>query len=349
MSAVPEMDVLVVGAGVVGAALAHALRNHGREVYWVEAEAAPGRGMTSRNSGVIHAGIYYPANSLKTELCRKGAKLLYEFAAQHKVAHSKPGKYLVAQTPDQETYLHQLKKQNQDVPLHWVQNLPAGIKASKALYSPNTGLIDQHALVETLIHASGIQPLYHQKVTSLQANAMGVEVKFGGDTYIAKEVFNCTGLAAAAFTQSAQHYFAQGAYFRLKPPTGMSLPALVYPAVPKKAASLGVHLTQNLAGESYLGPDLTWIDREHYRVDSLAVDRFHQAAQTYLPWLEPCMLEPGYAGIRAKLSRTGFSDFLIRREGGTEQLWHFLGIESPGLTAAMALAELVAAQVKRNV
>lgn len=336
-----DFDILIVGAGVVGCAMAYALRKSNAEIAWVEAAPKAGMGMTSRNSGVIHAGLYYPARSLKSELCRKGRDLLYSFLTEHEVPHAQPGKYIVAQNDDEIAVLHQLKRQNEEVPLHWVDWLPTEIRAKQALFSPLTGIVDQHALVAALIAASGRDPFCHQKVSEMISLPGAVQVIINGDSYTAAKVYNCAGLQAAGFASGHRHYLARGSYFRLREPKHMQLPALVYPAIPKSSPYLGIHLTQNLAGEFYLGPDLEWIDRETYAVQPDRAEVFFQAAVRYLPWLTKAMLEPGYAGIRAKLDEHKFSDFLIYREGDRGQLCHFLGIESPGLTAALALADYV--------
>ena len=163
-----------------------------------------------------------------------------------------------------------------------------------------------------------------------------------GEAYRARQVINCAGLAATAFAPSQRHYFAKGSYFQVTIPKRLQLPHLVYPAVPKGSPSLGTHLTRQLGGETYLGPDIQWVEKEDYGVDENRRDLFWNAARTFLPWLEREHLRPGYAGIRAKLSRSHFSDFTIIPEGARHQLIHCLGMESPGLTAAMAIGEYVA-------
>jgi L-2-hydroxyglutarate oxidase LhgO len=332
-----QVPTLVIGAGVLGAAVAHALRDHEEPVFLVEAEAHPCMGNTSRNSGVIHAGLYYPADSLKMKLCRQGAAMLYEFADQHGVPVLKCGKYLVANNEDESRYLDLLRDQVDAPPLHEV-DAPAGIRARRTLYSPNTGLVEIHALVDALLLESGVEPLYGQRVEQLTATGDSVAITINGEAYEADHVINCAGLQATDFVPNFRHYLAKGSYFRIQPPANPELPHLVYPAVPKHSASLGIHLTRNLQGETYLGPDLEWTEREYYGVDENRRDLFFEAAVRYLPWLEPQHLAPGYAGIRPKLAQSQFRDFLFHREGDRGQLIHCLGIESPGLTAAMAIA-----------
>ncbi len=335
-----KLDVAIIGAGCVGAGLAYALRASGREVFVLEREAQAGMGMTSRNSGVVHAGIYYPENSLKTELCRRGNAMLHQFAPAHDVPFAAVGKYIVATSDDEVEALQQLYHTNQAaVPLAWCDpdQLPQGVACRRALFSPSTAIIDPHHLVTTLLDQSGAECLYHQQVEAVSAQNDHVLLTVNGETYAADWVFNCTGLAAASWCPPERHYLARGVYFQIRPPRDLTLPHLVYPAVPKNAASLGVHLTRNLAGECYLGPDLAWIEHEHYHVDPARGESFYRAAKTYLPWLQREMLQPGYAGIRAKLNRHAWSDFTFRRAGRDGRLIHCLGIESPGLTASMAI------------
>ncbi len=343
-----HVHTLIIGAGVVGAGVAYALRSMSDRIYVVEAEARPCTGMSSRNSGVIHAGLYYPGDSLKMRLCRRGAQLLYAFAARHGIAHQKTGKYIVANQPEELAYLDWLKNHVHGVPLREVAHPPDGIRAKRALFSPNTGIVEVHALVERLLDQSGANLVFNQKVESLAVEKQGVLLRIAGEEYLAERVVNCAGLHAAAFAPKQRHFYARGSYFQVKIPAGVDPPHLVYPAVPKGSAGLGIHLTRNMFGEAYLGPDVEWIDREDYSVDEGRRLSFFRAAKTYLPWLEPELLGPGYAGIRAKLKADGFADFMLAREGGQYPVIHCLGIESPGLTAAMAIGERVAAILEGN-
>ena len=331
------LETLIVGAGCVGAAVAYALRDRGDAVFVVDAEAGPGRGMTSRNSGVIHAGIYYPADSLKTRLCRRGNRMLYAFAERFEVPVARTGKYIVAQDDEGIACLETLKRENAEVPLAWASRIPDGIRARRALFSPTTGIVDPHVFVERLLTVSNAEVLYHQRVTTLRPEGDHVAVTIDGERYLARRVFNCAGLDAAGLTRDVRHHYARGAYFQIAIPAGLEVPALVYPAVPKKSPSLGIHLTRNIHGEAYLGPDIEWIESPSFVLDPERGPSFYEAARQYLPWLEPDHLQPGYTGIRAKLSRERFSDFTFVREGRLGQLVHCLGIESPGLTSSLAI------------
>ena len=340
------LDVLVIGAGVVGASVAHALREESRSVYVVDAAPRAGTGNTSRNSGVIHAGLYYPSDSLKTRLCRRGAHLLYAFAERHGVPCLRTGKYIVANGPTEIAYLDRIRRNAIGVPLDAVQELPKGVRADKALFSPNSGIIDSESLLQGLIAASRAETIFSHEVTHIQLEEETVSLKINGDHYRAKTVINCAGLAATRFCRGYRTYYARGVYFQIRLPSNINPPHLVYPAAPPGCPALGVHLTTNIHGETFLGPDLEWIDQEHYGVDPKRRDAFYEAASVYLPWLERDQLTPAYAGIRPKLSRTRWSDFKIFHEGDADQLIHCLGIESPGLTAAMAIGEYVAEMIK---
>jgi len=339
-----DLGIVIVGAGVVGAAIAHALRHHDLPVYVVEAEAHPGTGISSRNSGVIHAGLYYPPGSLKERLCRRGRVLLYEFAERVGVPFEKTGKYIVACDSAERAYLERLARVNAgSVPLFPVDALPAGIRAHAALFSPETGIVDIHALIVALLAKSGADLCTHQRVSSIESSETGARLMIDGEPCEARWVINAAGLDATELVESPPHIYARGSYFRVSVPAGIEVPALVYPAIPKNSPGLGIHLTRNLAGEVYLGPDVEWIEERSFAVDPSRAERFFEAASRYLPWLEHDHLSPGYAGIRPKLSRTESRDFEIRLQGHAV---HCLGIESPGITAAMAIGEMIAGLIK---
>lgn len=339
-----ELGTVIVGAGVIGAGVAYALSRRGMSAYVVEADARAGTGISSRNSGVIHAGLYYPPGSLKERLCRLGSEKLYHFARTHGVDHLQTGKYIVANDQAEIDRLRWLEEKNEgQVPLHRVEALPAGIQAKQALYSPNSGIVDIHQLIEALLAASGVEVLYHQRVTQIKVVSEGVSLTIDGQPYVAEHVVNCAGLAATDFVADKRHYFGRGNYFAVKLPAKQTVPHLVYPAVPKESPSLGIHLTRNIAGEAYLGPDLEWVERESYGVNPDRADSFYKAARRYLPWLKPEDLSPGFSGIRPKLSRHDFHDFCLLENCG---LIHCIGVESPGITASMAIGEYIADRLK---
>lgn len=339
-----SLDTVIVGAGVIGAAVAYALKRQNRDVIVLEARERPGMGMSSRNSGVVHAGLYYPADSLKTRFCRRGRQLLLDFATNHGVAFQQTGKYLVANSEAEMRYLAWLQQNARDVPLYETEAVPDGIQSQKTLFSPNSGIVDVHGFLEALTSASEATYLFGQEVEQIEVTPDAVTLQVNGEWVRAALVINCAGLGAARFAGESVWY-AQGAYAQVSVPQDLNLPHLIYPAVPKGSPSLGIHFTRNIHGEAYLGPDVEWIDREQYGVDESRMDRFLRAARSYLPWLTLDYLQPGYAGIRPKRAPEGFRDFAFKLEGRPPRVVHCLGIESPGLTAALAIGEYVAGLV----
>jgi len=334
-----DVHTVIVGAGVVGAAVAHALRRQSADVFLVEKESRLGQGISSRNSGVIHAGLYYPHDSLKFRLCREGNSLLYEFARSNGISTMRCGKFLVANSDREIEHLNWLKK-NSGI-LHWTEDIPQGIRAKSALFSPSTGIVDVHGLLDGLIQSSKAQVLFHQDVASIAQCQDGVELRVNGETIIARRVINCAGLQATDFCSGEQHHFAKGSYFQVRHPALAKMDALVYPGIPKDSPFLGIHLTRNIWGEWYLGPDFQWVTSCDYSVSETRRDVFLEAARRYLPWLEAEHLQPAYSGIRPKLSPDGFRDFTFLRQGQEGQIIHCLGVESPGLTACMAIGKYV--------
>ena len=361
-----RVECIVIGAGVVGLALARHLALQGREVVVLEAEDRIGTGISSRNSEVVHAGIYYPAGSLKAGLCVAGNRALYAYCAAHGVNHRRCGKLIVATDESQVEALRQLcaRAQVNGVDLQWLdaagtQALEPRIHCSAALLSPSTGIVDSHGLMRALCieaEAHGATLVLRSPVVGGRGKDGGLEVEVGGDepmTLWAGQVFNCAGLGAIALARSfggarlealppLPKRFAKGNYFGLA--GGAPFSRLVYP-VPSQGG-LGVHLTLDLAGQARFGPDVEWVDREDYAVDPQRADSFYAEVRRYWPELPDGALVPAYAGIRPKLHGPGepAPDFLIQREDahGLPGLVHLLGIESPGLTACLALAEAAA-------
>lgn len=357
---------LVIGAGVVGLALARELALRGREVVVLEAEDRIGTGISSRNSEVIHAGIYYPTASLKARTCVAGNRALYAFCAARGVAHRRCGKLIVAAEPSQVAALRGLQAQaeaNGVRDLQWLEaaearRLEPQLRCAAALLSPSTGIVDSHGLMRALrleAEAAGAALVLKSPVLGGRATAAGLELRVGGDepmTFLAERGFNCAGLGAIALTWLIEgvrpesrpplpRRFAKGNYYGLAGPAPFS--RLVYP-IPSEGG-LGVHLTLDLGGQARFGPDVEWVDREDYDVDPARADRFYGDVRTYWPGLPDGALQPAYAGIRPKLHGPGEvpPDFLVQREDthGVPGLVNLLGIESPGLTAALALAAQV--------
>jgi L-2-hydroxyglutarate oxidase LhgO len=359
-----QVECVVIGAGVVGLALARHLARAGHEVVLLEAEDRIGTGISSRNSEVIHAGIYYPAGSLKARLCLAGNRALYAFCESHGVNHRRCGKLIVATDETQVEALRRLRSQaeaNGVMDLQWLdaqqaRQLEPHLRCVAALLSPSTGIVDSHGLMRALCgeaEAAGASVVLKSPVLGGRRAQTGLELDIGGEdpmTLLAQRVFNGAGLGAIRLARAFKgarpdslpplpRLLAKGNYFGLSGATPFS--RLVYP-VPSQGG-LGVHLTLDLGGQARFGPDVEWVDREDYDVDLRRADGFYAEVRKYWPELPDGALQPAYAGIRPKLHEPGehVPDFLIQREDGhgLPGLVNLLGIESPGLTACLALAE----------
>ena len=359
-----EVECVIIGGGVIGLATARALAMAGREVIILEREGGIGGGVSSRNSEVIHAGIYYPANSLKARLCVDGRHRLYAYCTARNVPHRRCGKFIVATTPQQVGELDGIAaaaRRNGVDDLEQLSGADA-IKAEpeltclSALNSPSTGIIDSHTYMLSLLgdaEAHGAAIAYHTVLSSMRLRDDGVELVFEGEdapTLKARLVVNAAGLNAAPLTHTIEgfdktfareSYYAKGSYFTLAGRAPLS--RLIYPA--PEPGGLGVHLTLDLAGQARFGPDVEWIDTPHYDVDPKRADKFYAAVRAYWPGLRDGALTPAYAGIRPKLTGPGqpAADFVIEGEAvhGARGIINLLGIESPGLTSSLAIADHV--------
>ena len=359
-----QVDCVVIGAGVVGLAVARALAQAGREVVILEAEGAIGTGTSSRNSEVIHAGIYYPQGSLKARLCVAGRDALYAFCDSHGVPYRRCGKLIVATDASQLAELdslqaHAMANGVQDLRRldgSEVKALEPELNAVAGLLSPSTGIVDSHALMLALqgdAEAAGALLALHAPVEAVEVTVDGLKLHVGGNelmTLLATTLINCAGHAApviAARTEGLPadrvppRYFAKGSYFSLA--TATPFRHLVYPL--PEPGGLGVHLTLDLGGQARFGPDVEWVDSLDYRMDESRADRFYVAIRRYWPALPDGALQPAYTGIRPKISGPGepAADFRIDGPGehGVAGLVNLFGIESPGLTAALAIADEV--------
>ena len=360
-----RVDCVVVGAGVVGLAVARALALRGREVLVLEAEGGIGTGTSSRNSEVIHAGLYYPRGSLKARLCVRGRDLLYGYCASRGVAHRRCGKLLVATSEDQLPQLHAViaaGRGNGVDDLRLLSQAEARamepeLSCVGAVLSPSTGIIDSHAymlaLQGDLEHAGGLVVL-HAAVESVQHGADGFRIRTrDGTLLLADLLVNSAGLSAPALARCIeglppscvpQAYFAKGNYFSLA--ARCPFTRLIYP-VPEKAG-LGVHLTLDLAGQAKFGPDVQWVSEpDDLRVDPARGKAFYAQIRKYWPALADGALLPAYAGIRPKLQAPGEDarDFMVQgaADHGVPGLVNLFGVESPGLTSSLAIADHVAA------
>ncbi len=364
-----RIDCTVIGAGVIGLAVARALALAGREVLVIEAADGIGTQTSSRNSEVIHAGIYYPKGSLKARLCVRGRDRLYAYAAERAIGHERLGKLIVATGEDQLAKLHQIKAAAQacgvdDLSLldkAAAQRLESQLACVAALHSPSTGIIDSHALMlsyEGDAEAKGAVFAFDTKIESGEITPQGIVLRATGDgksyEFLSHSLVNAAGLGAQDIAGKLaglpqRHIpplsFARGCYFTLSGKAPFS--RLIYP-VPVDGG-LGVHLTLDLAKQARFGPDVEWIERVDYTLDEKRGQSFYADIRRYWPSLADGRLQPGYTGVRPKLSKPGepAADFVISGpvDHGIAGLVNLFGIESPGLTASLAIADNVAAKL----
>lgn len=358
-----QVDGVVVGAGVVGLAVARALALRGREVLVLEAAHTFGTGTSARNSEVIHAGLYYPQGSLKARLCVQGRALLYAYCAERGIAHRRCGKLVVATAEAQRDALRAVQAHalGNGVALPWLERdaaraLEPALECVAALLSPETGVVDSHALMLGLLadleQAGGVLAV-NSTVERMEKAQGAIEMVAQDGTHLrARTVVNAAGLGAPDLARRTrgldalhvpQPRYAKGNYFTL---TGRApFSRLIYP-VPE-AAGLGVHLTLDLGGQARFGPDVQWVDGpDDLAVDPARAGAFEAAVRTYWPGLPAGALAPGYAGIRPKIfgAQGAITDFVVQGPAvhGVPGLVNLFGIESPGLTSALALGALVA-------
>jgi L-2-hydroxyglutarate oxidase LhgO len=368
----PEtVDCVVIGAGVVGLAVARSLAMRGRETLLLEAAGAIGTGTSSRNSEVIHAGIYYPPGSAKARLCVAGKRLLYEYCAARGIEHRRYGKLIVAAEEAEARGLERIEstaRANGVCDLTWLtapeaRALEPALQCVAALLSPSTGVIDSHGFMLALqgdFADAGGTLVCRAPVRRGRCAQGRILLEVGADDRVevaAHVVINSAGLHAPELARRIEgvppasippSLYAKGNYYVLqgRAPFGR----LIYPIpIP---GGLGVHLTLDIAGRARFGPDVEWVDRLDYAVDPARARNFYDVIRRYWPGLPEGSLQPGYAGIRPKLSNPGGAqtDFLIQGQEahGVRGLINLYGIESPGLTASLALAESVADAIERE-
>jgi len=361
-----DCETVVIGAGVVGLAIAAELARSGQEVLVLEREADFGTITSARNSEVIHAGIYYPAGSLKAQFCVQGKQQLYRYCEERQIAHCRTGKLIVATRDDQVVELASIQARAQANGVHDIQRVSAdeaqamepALSCKAALYSPSTGIIDSHSLMLSLLGdaenkgavlvtrspVDGILPL---------SAGQGYELTVGGENSMqlsCQRIINTAGHGACHLMDSLRGFpdifrpkpvMLKGNYFRLAGKAPFS--RLIYP-VPEPGG-LGVHITLDLGGQARFGPDVEPVDTEEYSVDPARCEKFYSAIRHYWPQLPDNSLTPDYSGIRPKLNWQGqpYNDFLIHslKDHGRARLINLFGIESPGLTSCLAIAEHV--------
>lgn len=355
-----HIPTLVIGAGVVGLAIARELARSGREVLVMEANESFGMETSARNSEVIHAGIYYPAGSLMARFCVEGRQALYAFCDSHGVAYRKCGKLLVATSAAEVETLEGIRARAaaNGAPLTRLSRaetlaLEPALACEGALWSPETGVIDSHGYMLALkgeAEDAGALFAFHAPVERIAVENGRFVVMVGGAdpmTLGCDELVNAAGHGAPGLAQgmagydaalAPRAYLAKGNYFTLAGRSPFS--RLIYP-VPQPGG-LGVHLTLDLGGQAKFGPDVEWVDRFDYAVDPARGEKFYAAIRRYWPGLPDGALQPGYAGIRPKIAppEAGTQDFRVQgpQAHGLKGLVHLFGIESPGLTSSLALA-----------
>jgi glycerol-3-phosphate dehydrogenase len=361
-----QTNILIIGGGVIGCAIAEALSRDWQDVFLVEQFPKLGMATSTRNSGVIHSGIYYPTNSLKARHCVAGNVLTREFCEKHNVPHRTTGKLVVAKDAHEEADLLALKKKGEDNGVDGLRLLDsAGIRAREphvrgyvALDVPSTGICSAEELVHAfarIAEGHGTHIVKHAKVTALRpkSDKVEVEIRIGDDAVFATEtiearcVINAAGLYADEVAQLLGPrpwtiYPVRGEYCELRGPQTDLIRNLVYPMPHHDGLSLGVHFTKTLWNTVLLGPTAKYVDsKDNYERDRLPISEFADDAKTLVPAIEAKDLQLAYSGIRPKLvapGQSGIADFVIERDREVPQVIQLVGIESPGLTAATSIA-----------
>jgi len=360
-----SLDCVVAGAGVIGLAVARSLALAGRDVIVLESADSIGTEISARNSEVIHAGIYYPQNSLKAKLCANGKNMLYSYCKERGINHKICGKIIVADNNHQISVLAEIKEKAQRNGVHDLKYLnkkeaklmEPELECAAALESPSSGLIDSHSLMLSFqgdLENEGGEVIFRTPITSAEITNHRIKLNLGGShptQVIAKTFINCTGLNASKVADRIKNfpkdkipkiYYAKGNYFTLSRKSPFS--RLIYP-IPEESG-LGIHLTLDLGGMARFGPDVEWVDKINYDVDPKRSEIFYNIIRRYWPALPDNSLQPGYAGIRPKLQSPDdkiAKDFMIQgpKDHGVEGIYNLFGIESPGLTSSLAIAEYV--------
>lgn len=366
-----KVDGIVIGGGVVGLAIARAMALDGREVIVLEAETEIGSHTSSRNSEVIHAGIYYPSGSLKAKLCVEGKEMLYEYCRARQIRYRRTGKLIVATSSDEITVLERyrdLASANGVHDLEWLDTVEVArvepeVECAAALLSPSTGIIDSHEFMISLqgdIESAGGSVICRSRVSRISPSADGFRIQVAGETGYALTaglLVNAAGLWAPEVARTIrgidagavpEPFFAKGHYFSLAGKAPFN--HLIYPVAGQ--AGLGIHLTLDLAGQGRFGPDVQWVNEIDYRFDKRRKPKFVQAIRRYYPGLDETRLAEGLTGIRPKVAgpADGPADFTIQGASrhGVRGLVNLFGIESPGLTASLAIADQVVKELKQN-
>ncbi len=369
-------DVAIIGAGVVGLGVAAQAADKGWEVYLLEKNETFGRETSSRHSGVIHSGIYYPEGSMKAKMCVAGNSLLYKICEGYGIGNRRLGKLIVATSDEETEELQTLLERGRrngvgDLSLlsrREMKELEPNVQGVAALLSPSTGIIDSHALMKYFLARAkegGVQIVYQTEVVGIEkmAEEYQVTVKAGtGEfSFMARTVINCAGLHSDRVAELAgidiakvgyRLHYCKGEYFSLSSDKSRLVKRLIYPVPPPKIAGVGIHVTSDLEGRIRLGPSIQYVDSLDYAVDYQHQQLFYDSVRRLLPSIEYDDLAPEMAGIRPKLQEPGgdIRDFVIRdeRDRDLPGLINLVGIESPGLTASPAIAEYVVSLIQEH-
>ena len=364
-----KADITIIGAGVVGLAIAAQVASKDREVYVLEKNEKFGLEISSRHSGVIHSGIYYPENSLKAKMCAVGNRILYELCERYGIGHRRLGKLIVATGDEEAGELQTLLERGRRngikglriLSKQEIKELEPNVEGVAAILSPSTGIIDSHGLMKYFIAKAkdgGAQIAYQTKVVGIKKVAdeykVTVEDNAGGSSFITRILINCAGLHCDKVAELAgidiakagyKLHYCKGEYFSIKSRRNRLVKRLIYPVPPPKITGVGIHITHDLEGRMRLGPSIQYVDSIDYAIDNQHKRLFYDSVRRFLPRIKYDDLEPEMAGIRPKLQEPGgdFKDFVIRDESdkGLPGFINLIGIESPGLTASPAIAGYV--------
>ena len=367
-----ELDVAIIGAGVIGLAIACELAQQEKGIFVFDKNHTFGLETSSRNSEVIHAGIYYPEDSLKAKFCVQGKGLLYELCERHGIAHKKLGKVIVAVNENEVAQLEKLYEQGrrngvEDLMLlsqTELKRLELNVEGKAGLLSPSTGILDSYALLRLFYNQGrdrGVEFVFNTEVMGIEKAGTTYKVQIsdrdGISTFIARVVVNSAGLNADRIAQLVgldiakagyKLHYCKGEYFSLSSKWRHLVSRLIYPT--PQQAGLGIHVTPGLDGKVRLGPNARYVEAIDYRVDETQKEAFYESVKTFLPPVELEDIEPEFAGIRSKLQAPGeaFRDFVIAHEesAGFPGLVNLIGIESPGLTASPVIGRYVAKTVR---
>lgn len=364
-----DAEITIIGAGVIGLAIAEKISQEHNNIFLIEKNPTFGQETSSRNSEVIHAGIYYPKGSLKSKLCVEGKPLLYDFCKKFDIPYNNCGKLIVATTEAEIPVIERIKNTAaaSGVDLSIIErdqiiNMEPEIFALKALWSPTTGIVDSHSLMkrfETNILNNGGQIVYSSEVTGIKKLEKGYEVSIINPdktrySFTTETIINSAGLTSDKVAEMAglkdenlKIIFCKGDYFRINPPKNRLISRLIYPVPHHNMEGIGIHVTIDMSGGVKLGPDVTYLDSNNYdyRVDPSKQEAFWSSARKFLPFLEYNDIAPEMAGIRPKIQKPGdpIRDFYIMEESkrGYNGFINLIGMESPGLTSCLAIANYV--------